>query len=242
MDDVRGMVENEEKNPRVPDGDEERFQGYGVMAAPFRSGHLLAMRRFPTSSLGQGYTSVWHRSPAGHWTFWSDQPALKACPRYFGSAIETAIQTEVSVAWDSHTSFRVAVPTVGLEWSLHLRATLTTRVLNAIAGFMPDRWWRAPSVLRVMAAMAGAFLRAGRLGLQGEAPNGQHFVANPMRIWTIDHTDASLAGQVLGEPGPLPVQARLGDFWIPQRGLFALGRAFFEPADPRRHRLVAAAR
>jgi ABC-type transporter Mla subunit MlaD len=40
----------------------------------------------------------------------------------------------------------------------------------------------------------------------------------------------------IGEPGPLPEQAHLGDFWIPQRGLFVIGRAFFEPLDPARHR------
>lgn len=238
MEDVRAQVENEETHPRLPDGEEERFRGYGVMAAPFRSGHLLALRRFPASSLGPGYTSVWHRSPAGRWTFWSDQPPLAACPRYFGSAVESALEAEVSVVWDSPTSFRVAVPTAELQWSLHLRATLATRALNAMAGLMPERAWRNPTVLGLMAAMAGTFLRAGRLRLQGTSPNGQRFVANPTRIWIVDRTEATLDGQAFGTPGPLPVQARLGDFWIPQRGLFVPGRAFFEPADPRRHRLV----
>ena len=36
-------------------------------------------------------------------------------------------------------------------------------------------------------------------------------------------------GESFGEAGGIPEQARLGDFWIPQRGLFAIGRAFFEP-------------
>lgn len=33
-----------------------------------------------------------------------------------------------------------------------------------------------------------------------------------------------------------PEQERLGDFRIPQRGLFVIGRALFEPLDPIRHR------
>ena len=238
MDDIRRMVEDGEKDARVPDGDEERFAGYGVMAAPFLSGDLLAMRRFGASSLGAGYTSVWHRAPDGRWTFWSDRPPLSACPRYFGSAIHTAVETELMVDWDSPTSFRVAIPSVNLQWSLHLRATAATRTLNAIAGLMPQRWWRKPAVLRAMEAMAGRFLRAGKLGLQGKAPNGQQFIANPTRVWIIDRTDATLDGEAFGKPGPLPIQVQLGDFWLPQRGLFAIGRAFFEPADPQRHRLV----
>jgi hypothetical protein len=33
----------------------------------------------------------------------------------------------------------------------------------------------------------------------------------------------------------MTLQARLADFWIPQRGLFAVGRAFLEPLDAARH-------
>jgi hypothetical protein len=240
MRDVRRLVESTEKDPRIPEGGGERFQGYGVMAAPFRSGHLLAMRRFPASSLGPGYSSVWHRSPRGRWTFWSDQPALQACPRYFGRAIDAAIQTEIFVSWDSPASFWVAVPSANLEWSIQLRTTVTTRILNTMARLMPGSWWHRPRVLRAMGAMAGRLLRAGEMSLQGQAPNGQRFVVNPMRIWMVDG-HASISGEALGEPGPLAAQVRLGDFWIPQRGLFAVGRAFFERTDPRRHLLLASA-
>lgn len=34
----------------------------------------------------------------------------------------------------------------------------------------------------------------------------------------------------------LPRQVRLGDFWLPNAGLFAIGRAFYESFDPLRHR------
>jgi hypothetical protein len=34
-----------------------------LMGLPLASGHILAMRRFPASSVGPGYTSVWHRGP-----------------------------------------------------------------------------------------------------------------------------------------------------------------------------------
>src|SRR3712207_8448539 len=68
------LVDRLEQGAELPSGDEERFAGYGVMGVPFTSGDLLAMRRFPASSLGRGYTSVWHRDPRGRWAFYSDVP------------------------------------------------------------------------------------------------------------------------------------------------------------------------
>ncbi len=67
----RSQIERLESAPQLPDGADERFSGYGVMGLPFRSGHVLALRRFPASSIGPGYTSVWHRDPDGAWTFFA---------------------------------------------------------------------------------------------------------------------------------------------------------------------------
>lgn len=41
-----------ELRPELPSGGDERFAGFGVMGLPFASGHVLAMRRFPASSIG----------------------------------------------------------------------------------------------------------------------------------------------------------------------------------------------
>jgi hypothetical protein len=87
----KDLVEKLEQGAELPGGNEERFVGYGVMGVPFTSGHLLAMRRFPASSLGVSYTSVWHRDPQGKWTFYTDVPPQLACPRYFGSAVAEAV-------------------------------------------------------------------------------------------------------------------------------------------------------
>ncbi|WP_406273992.1 hypothetical protein OH799_00295 [Nocardia sp. NBC_00881] len=35
--------------------------------------------------------------------------------------------------------------------------------------------------------------------------------------------------------GPLAEQARLGDFWLPRRGMFVVGEAYFEQYDATRH-------
>jgi hypothetical protein len=80
-----------------------------------------------------------------------------------------------------------------------------------------------------MARVAGLALGAGRLQLSGCTPNGQHFLANPRRLWAITESQAWIGDVDLGVPGPIASQARLGDFLIPRRGLFVTGAAFFEP-------------
>ena len=50
--------------------------------------------------------------------------------------------------------------------------------------------------------------------------------ANPRRIWRVVEASATIRGEDAGPPAPLPEQARIGDFWVPQRGIFAMGRVF----------------
>jgi hypothetical protein len=211
----------------LPDGTEERFSGYGVMGLPFASGHVLAMRRFPASSIGPSYTSIWHRDPSGSWTFWQDQPPDLSCARYFGAALAEAGQADILLEWTGPSTLRLAMPTEAFEWTTTLRPSAVTRALNGVGSVLPERWWRTDRVLSVLGPVAGAVLRAGHVGLSGRVPNGQHFQANPLKVWLVADSTASLRGADLGPPGPLAEQARLGDFWIPQRGVFAIGRTFF---------------
>lgn len=223
------VAEAAERRVEVPAGGGERFAGYGVMGLPFASGHVLAMRRFPASSVGPGYTSVWHRDPGGRWVFWQDQPPELGCPRYFSDALAEARQATISLAWTAPDTLEVAVPEARLGWSTRLRATPVTRALNAIGAVLPERLWRSRPVMAAMGLVAGAALRAGRVSLAGRVPNGQRFVANPLQVWVVADAAASLDGTDLGPPGPLLEQASLGDFRIPQRGVFAIGRALFDP-------------
>ena len=80
-----------------------------------------------------------------------------------------------------------------------------------------------------MSRLIPPILHTEQLRLTGVAPNGQRFRVNPSMTWLIADTEATLDGSDLGEIGPAPLQGELGDFRIPQRGLFAIGRAFFEP-------------
>lgn len=232
---VRQQIERFEARPVLPAGSGERFNGYGIMGLPFRSGHVLALRRFPVTSVGSGYTSVWHRSPSGDWRFYSDVPATSACPRYFGAMAEASVQTSIDVAWLAADRLRVRVPAIGLEWDATVRPTAATRIMSAMGRLLPEAAWRNAAVLTAMGMMAGPMLGAGHVLLQGTTPNGQHFVANPRLLWSVVDTHARLAEEDLGPAGPVEPQAHLGDFWIPQRGILAIGQAYFDPFDAERH-------
>ena len=230
MQSPRTLVESVEHNPALPSGPEERFAGYGVMGVPFSSGHILALRRFSDSSVGPGYTSVWIRDPAGVWTMHSTTDPGSSCPRYFGSALGSATTGGISLRWRDDYSLRVEVgEPVDLSWDMTLAATPITRLMSAVAGAVPERLWRNRTFLHALGAVAGPVLGAGHIGLTGRVPNGQTFGARPRQMWFIRESTAHLQGHNLGRAAALPVQDRLGDFWIPQRGLFMIGSSVFEP-------------
>ena len=236
MQSPRTLVESVEKNPALPAGPEERFAGYGVMGVPFSSGYILALRHFAASSVGPGYSSVWIRDPTGVWTMHSTTDPGSSCPRYFGSALGSASTGGISIQWRDDHSFSVDVGDgVDLSWDLTLAATPVTRLMSAVSGAVPERLWRSPTFLRAMGAVAGPALGAGHIGLTGRVPNGQSFGARPRRIWFVRESKARLLGHSLGHTSAQPVQDRLGDFWIPQRGIFMIGSTLFEPFDPATH-------
>jgi hypothetical protein len=67
--------------------------------------------------------------------------------------------------------------------------------------------------------------------MTGKTPNDQTFKASLRRMWIVDASQASIRGGSLGLIEPLPQQSRLGDFWMPQRGIFMIGGAAFDPVE-----------
>lgn len=242
MKSIRAQVLEAEQSAELGPGEDERFSGYGVMGLPFSSGHVLAMRRFPVTSVGPGYTSLWLRRPTGAWTIYADAPPELSCARYFGAALDEAVQCPVDVTWTGDAAFSVTVGgDVDLAWDLELMPTPVTRAMTAVMSALPAPLLESPPFLRVMGAAAGPALRAGRLGLTGTAPNRQGFRAKPRRMWFVSGSSASLDGEDFGSPQPLRIQTGLGDFWIPQRGIFLIGASSYDRFDPVRH-LPASAR
>jgi hypothetical protein len=225
-------------NPALPPGDDERFAGFGVLGLPFASGHYLALRCIPTSSFAPGYRSLWHRDPAGVWTFYATSPGELSCSRFFSAATpRDAVQCDIDVAWVSPWSLVVGIAGL-LEWRLDLGTSASTRLMSAIAPRLPERAWTNPLALGALGRVAGPMMRVGRVRLSGRAPNGQRFMIAPKRFWAVTDSRAVWRGERLGRVTPLPEQARLADFWGPQRGLFVTGGGRLEAFDPSRHRAV----
>ena len=231
ISDPRELVAEIEASPRLPSGSEERFAGYGVMGLPFSSGHILAMRRFPASSVGPGYSSVWHRDPGGRWTFFQDLPSVNGCARYFSSAVTEVLTAAINIEWDGPRQLSVTVKDGNrrLDWSVTLTSSAVTRVMSALGSLLPEAVWRHRLFLAGMGVVAGPILRAGKVRFQGQAPNGQRFVANPHLVWLVADSRATLDGVDLGPIGPAPTPGQMADFSIPQRGVFVIGTAFFKP-------------
>jgi hypothetical protein len=236
MREAKDIVDEIEAGAALSEGEDERFFGYAVIGLPFDSGHVLSLRRFPASSIGPGYTSVWHRDPEGRWTFYQDAPPELACSRYFGGEIEETVLQPINIEWNSPRDFTARIEGGrSLEWRVTTRQTLATRLMNAGSGLMPRSWRRSPTVLSLMGVAAQVGLGTGNLRLTGRLPNGQTYIASPSTFWLVDESRAVIGGVDLGRPGRLPEQGRLGEFLIPQRGIFAITSAYIESFDPVRH-------
>ena len=224
--------------PRLPAGNDERFTGFGVLGLPFASGHYLALRCIPSASFAPGYRSVWHRDPAGVWTFYATTPGAQSCSRYFSSATPNdAVQCDIDVAWVTPWSLYIQIPGL-LEWQLDIRATASTGLITQIAQRLPAAAWTNRLILGVMGRATGPVLGAGAIRLLGAVPNGQRFMIAPTRFWALARSRAVLRGEDLGPVGPLRPQARLADFRAPQRGFFVVVRGQLESFDPSRHHAV----
>src|SRR5919204_1688262 len=88
-----------EENPQLPAAGCERVSGYGVMGLLFRSEHVLGLRRWTASSVGEGFTSIWHRNTARRWTFYESLRSEIACTRYFGAEVEQVRVGPIALDW-----------------------------------------------------------------------------------------------------------------------------------------------
>lgn len=225
MKSPRDCALESEQHPRLPRGAEERVSGYGVMGQPFASGHVLGLRRWTASSVGDQFTSIWHRDPEGTWHFYESAQPEFACSRWFGHGVQESTVVDIDVSWDTPQVLRVTSPGL-VDWTLTLDSSPMTRVMSGVGGLLPLPAWRSPVMLKAMGAVASSTLGVGKVGMTGLTANGLPFDANPQRIWRVVDASARIRGQDVGPPAPLGEQAHLGDFWIPQRGIFAMGRVF----------------
>src|SRR5262249_13299759 len=152
-------------DPRLPAGDDERFVGFGVSGLPFASGHYLALRCIPAASFAPGYRSVWHRDPAGVWTFYATAPGQLSCARYFSAATPNdAVRCDIDVAWVPPWSLFIGITGL-LGWHLDIGAPPSTRLMSGIAPRLPARVWTNRLTLGAIGRAAGSMLGAGQVRL-----------------------------------------------------------------------------
>jgi hypothetical protein len=233
MQDLRSLTARVEQQGTLPPGTNERFSGYGVMSLPFSTGHVLGLRRFPVTSVGPGYTSVWLRTPDGAWTIYTDVPPDLSCPRYFGNGIRSTSIHTISLTWTDEQQCEVRIgDDVDLTWRIWISARPVTRMMTQMMRLIPNSGWKSAAFLRGMGAVAGPALGAGKVALTGQTPNHQRFLASPKQIWFVERSTAVMHDVDFGSVQRLSVQDKLGDFWMPQRGIFMIGSAAFDAIDP----------
>lgn len=222
-----------ERAGAVPDGPGDRFAGYAVLGVSFASGDVLALRRFPVTSCGPGYTAVWHQAPDGRWTFYSDVRVDRGCVPYFQPGIDETIVTPIRLEWRGPRQLSVAADGGRLlAWSMWLTPTVASSTINVLLGVLPGDWWRRPRLLSVAGTLSGLLLGAGPLRLAGHTPTGHRYVSAPRHIWTVPASRATVAGRELGVVARPARHTTLGDLVIPRRGLLTFGEAVLLPPEP----------
>jgi len=210
----------------------EWVEGFGVMAMPFTSGHVLVLRAFPRNSFAP-YKSVWHRTPEGSWTIFVDGASTEtACPRYFGAAAKDSRSARIDLTWTGPMDFEVTAEPPGLRWTMSLTEPAYLRALNAASSRLPEAAWRSPVLLRGMELMASVVLGMGDVQLAGRVPSGHWATMTPRRMYFVRSAHAELAGLDLGSPVKATTPPTIGATRLPSKPAFAVGRAYFRPARP----------
>lgn len=214
-----------ERTGRRLDGSVERFVGYGVTGLPFTLGDILAFRRITASSVGPGYTAVWHRDPTDRWTIYTTGPGAFGDVRYYGRSTTAVRVAEISLQWTGSYRLSVSVPEHHVEWALRLEPTGATRIFNAIAPLVPGRL--ATRLLSWAGETGVPLLKVGTLGFEGTTPSGHRFRVEPRRLWLAAASAATVDGRDLGPIGSHGRNAHLGERILPDRGLFVIGREVY---------------
>lgn len=224
------------KHLPLPDGDDERVIGFGVMGLPFANGHYLAFRDFPETSFSPAYLSVWHRTRDGQWTFYATTPGPQSCSRYFSSATPVdPVVCDIDATWVTPWSLAISIDAV-LDWRVDIEATWATRLMSIAGSHLPAAATKSRKMLAMMSHVVGPVLGIGKIRLTGNLPNGQEFRIAPKRVWAVADSTAVVHGEDLGPVGSHPVQGSLADFQLPQRGICVVAQGRFEAFDVARRR------
>jgi len=210
-----------ERAPVLPAGFDERLLGYGAMGVSFSTGHFLALRRVPASSIGPAFTSVWHRDVTGAWHIHTDGAPELSCPRYIGSAATGIHEGPIELSWIDDWTVVVDVPHAGILWTIRSRNSAISHVLGRLTAHGRGPTIYRPSALRLLEAVSRRFLRAGPVGFEGDMPNGQRFSLHPQSVWPVVDSHATIHEIGIGRMETATEPVTIGGLRMPQRPLMA---------------------
>lgn len=214
----------------------ELLRGYAVMALPFSSGYLLALRVWVQNDFAP-YRSVWIRSPEGVWRMINDGPLLEAtCPRYWGPAVPDARLGEVNLVWESPDELVVKMDQPRFVWRMRMGCPPFLRVMNMLHGALPLWTWKFDPLVGIREWMACEILEMGDIQFSFRAPSGQQALILPREIYFIRESRASLDGKDLGRPVRLSHNPVIGGVRLPTRSVFATGQSFVQIEDRQAYR------
>ena len=221
---------------RSPWAGHEYVRGYSVMNAPFSSGDLLGLRVWSQTDFGP-YVSVWHRSPDGEWSIYSDGRSLETtCARYWNPALSHASLTDIDVTWTGPNELRVEMDAPDLVWTMTMTAPLYLEALNAVSSRLPLWTWKPRLLTRGREWLAKHVLGMGDLDFTFTMPSGQQTVIMPEEVFFIDDADAELDGRSLGDQVRLETNPTVGGIPLPTRPTFVIGQAHMRTTDPEEYR------
>jgi hypothetical protein len=220
-----------ERRGAAPWPHHEYVKGWGVMALPFDSGHVLALRVFPENDFGP-HKSLWRRDPEGHWSIHIDGPRLDTtCPRYSGAACAQTGFARLALTWTGPVTLQVTMDEPALTWTLTATTTMYLDVLNAVSAAMPTATWRPRALLRAREGMA-RMLGVGEIELSGVMPSGHTGTLMPKQMYFVDKSRAVLGGVDPGHPTHLAQCPTIGGVPLPARGMLAIAEAVWGILDP----------
>ncbi len=216
---------------RSPVPGHEHQHWWGVLAHPFDSGHVLALRVARQNDFAP-FTSVWHRSPDGEWSIYVDGPRLDtACPRYWRAAAEHVQLADISVEWAGPMDLVVEMADPPLRWTASMDAGPVVGAANAVSRRLPERVLRSRPMIRLAELAADRLFDLGDITLATPVPNGQDATVLTRRLFPIIDGSAQLDGDDLGSSAGMSENPTFGEARLPARPVFTVGRAYLTILD-----------